>query len=158
MGTGREEPPRRWRAPEQAPRTPAQRRAILVLKGLGISLALILVAGFAVVFIGYTTTERPDPNADFQTATTGVYFNDGTTRPGRFEVQNRTPLTFEQMPDTMKQAIVAAENRTFWTDRGISIRGMIRGAGPSSAAGTCRAARRSPSSTSRSSTSTPSAP
>ena len=26
----------------------------------------------------------------------------------------------------MKQAIVAAENRTFWTDRGISIRGMIR--------------------------------
>ena len=30
------------------------------------------------------------------------------------------------MPDTMKQAIVAAENRTFWTDRGISIRGMIR--------------------------------
>ena len=66
--------------------------AILALKGLGISLALILVAGFAVVFIGYTTTERPDPNADFQTATTGVYFNDGTTRLGRFEVQNRTPL------------------------------------------------------------------
>ena len=81
------------------PRTPAQRRAILALKGLGISLALILVAGFAVVFIGYTTTERPDPNADFQTATTGVYFNDGTTRLGRFEVQNRTPLTFDQMPD-----------------------------------------------------------
>ena len=30
------------------------------------------------------------------------------------------------MPETMKQAIVAAENRTFWTDKGISIRGMIR--------------------------------
>ena len=108
------------------PRTPAQRRAILALKGLGISLALVLVAGFAVVFIGYTTTDRPDPNADFQTATTGVYFNDGTTRLGRFEVQNRTPLKFDQMPDTMKQAIVAAENRTFWTDKGISIRGMLR--------------------------------
>ena len=110
------------------PRTPAQRRAILALKGLGISLALVLVAGFAVVFIGYTTTDRPDPNADFQTATTGVYFNDGTTRLGRFEVQNRTPLKFDQMPDSMKQAIVAAENRTFWTDKGISIRGMIRAA------------------------------
>ncbi len=119
-------PPGAGARPNKPPRTPGQRRAIFVLKGLGISLALILVAGFAVVFIGYTTTDRPDPNADFQTATTGVYFNDGTTRLGRFEVQNRTPLTFEQMPDTMKQAIVAAENRTFWTDRGISIRGMIR--------------------------------
>ena len=119
-------PPGAGARPDKPPRTPAQRRGILALKGLGISLALILVAGFAVVFIGYTTTERPDPNADFQTATTGVYFNDGTTRLGRFEVQNRTPLTFAQMPDSMKQAIVAAENRTFWTDRGISIRGMIR--------------------------------
>ena len=119
-------PPGAGARPGRPPRTPAQRRALFALKGLGISLALILVAGFAVVFIGYTTTERPDPNAEFQTATTGVYYNDGTTRLGRFEVQNRTPLTFEQMPDTMKQAIVAAENRTFWTDRGISIRGMIR--------------------------------
>ena len=119
-------PPGADARPGKPPRTPAQRRAILALKGLGISVALVLVAGFAVVFIGYTTTERPDPNADFQTATTGVYFNDGTTRLGRFEVQNRTPLTFAQMPDSMKQAIVAAENRTFWTDRGISIRGMIR--------------------------------
>jgi len=110
------------------PRTPAQRRAILALKGLAISLALILVAAAAVIFIGYTTTKRPNPNADFQTATTGVYYNDGTTRLGSFAIQNRTPLTFEQMPDTMKQAVVAAENRTFWTDRGISIRGMIRAA------------------------------
>src|SRR3712207_8237753 len=61
-------------------RTPGQRRALFALKGLGISLALILVAGVAIVFIGYQTTKRPDPNADFQTATTGVYFNDGTTR------------------------------------------------------------------------------
>ena len=110
------------------PRTPGQRRAIFALKGLAISLALMLVAGIAVIFIGYTTTKRPNPNADFQTATTGVYYNDGTTRLGSFAIQNRTPLTFEQMPDTMKQAIVAAENRTFWTDKGISIRGMIRAA------------------------------
>ena len=108
------------------PRTPGQRRAILALKGLGISLALLLIAGVAVVFIGYTTTKRPDPNADFLTATTDVYYNNGKTRLGSFEVQNRTPLEFDKMPDTMKQAIVAAENRTFWTDRGISIRGMMR--------------------------------
>ena len=85
-------------------------------------------AGVAIVFIGYTTTHRPDPNADFPTATTGVYYNDGTTQLGSFAVQNRQPVTFDQMAETMKQAIVAAENRTFWTDKGISIRGMVRAA------------------------------
>ena len=88
--------------------------------------ALGLVSAIAIVFIGYTTTERPDPNADFQTATTGVYYNDGKTRMGTFAIQNRQPLTFDKMPETMKQAVVAAENRTFWTDKGISIRGMMR--------------------------------
>ncbi len=109
-------------------RTPAQRWTLRILKAIGIVTALGLVSGVAIVFIGYTTTRRPDPNADFQTATTGVYYNDGTTRLGSFAVQNRQPLTFDQMPETMKQAIVAAENRTFWTDKGISIRGMIRAA------------------------------
>jgi membrane peptidoglycan carboxypeptidase len=110
------------------PRTPARRRAMLALKGLAISLVLVLLAGIAVVFIGYTTTKQPDPNADFLTATTDVYYNDGKARLGSFAVQNRIPLTFEQMPNSMKQAVVAAENRTFWTDRGISFRGMIRAA------------------------------
>jgi membrane peptidoglycan carboxypeptidase len=109
-------------------RTPAQRRLRFALKGVGLSLALLLVAGVAIVFIGYTTTRRPDPNADFQTATTAVYYNDARARLGSFAVQNRTPLEFQRMPDTMKEAIVAAENRTFWTDPGISIRGMIRAA------------------------------
>jgi membrane peptidoglycan carboxypeptidase len=106
--------------------TPARRWMMRILKAIGIVTALGLVSAIAIVFIGYTTTKRPDPNADFQTATTGVYYNDGTTRLGSFAVQNRQPLTFDQMPETMKQAVVAAENRTFWTDRGISIRGMIR--------------------------------
>ena len=32
------------------------------------------------------------------------------------------------MPDTVKDAVVAAENRTFWTDRGIDPKGIIRAA------------------------------
>src|SRR5215210_2168633 len=107
-------------------RTPARRRTIRALQVIGIMTALGLVSAIAVVFIGYTTTRRPDPNADFQTAITGVYYNDGKTRMGSFAVQNRQPLSFDEMPESMKQAIVAAENRTFWTDKGISIRGMIR--------------------------------
>ena len=107
-------PPRRW-----------LRRILIAIGALTV---LGLISAIAVVFIGYTTTTRPDANAEFKTATTFVYYNDGKSELGNFAIQNRTPLTFDKMPETMKQAAVAAENRTFWTDKGISIRGMIRAA------------------------------
>jgi membrane peptidoglycan carboxypeptidase len=99
-----------------------------------ITLALVgfvllgLIGVTAVVAVGYTTTTRPDPNADFQTAVTNVYYNDGKARLGNFAVQNRTPISFAEMPQDIKDAVVAAENRDFWTDPGISIRGMFRAA------------------------------
>jgi membrane peptidoglycan carboxypeptidase len=108
------EPRRRWA------------RGILITIG-GLTL-LGMVSAIAVVVYGYTTTKLPAANAEFNTATTFVYYNDGKSELGSFAIQNRTPLTFDKMPEAMQQAAVAAENRTFWTDQGISIRGMIRAA------------------------------
>lgn len=90
--------------------------------------ALGLVSLTAVVAIGYRTTTLPDPNADFQTATTFVYYNDGKSQLGSFAVQNRQPLTYDEMPDVIKQAVVSAENRDFFTDPGISMTGLARAA------------------------------
>ena len=101
------------------------RRILLTLVSL---VALGLVSGTAVVAVGYATTELPNANTDFETATTFVYYNDGKAQLGSFAVQNRQPLALDEMPQNIKDAVVAAENRTFWTDRGISIRGMARAA------------------------------
>ena len=101
-------------------------RRVLITIGALTILGLLSVTG--VVVYGYTTTTRPDANADFKTATTFVYYNDGKSELGNFAIQNRTPLPFDKMPASMKQAAVAAENRSFWTDKGISIRGMFRAA------------------------------
>jgi membrane peptidoglycan carboxypeptidase len=110
------------------PRTRGQRWARRIIITL-VSLVLVgLVSGTAVVGVGYATTELPDANADFETATSFVYYNDGKAQLGSFAIQNRQPLTFDQMPQTIKDAVVSAENRSFWTDRGISIRGMARAA------------------------------
>jgi membrane peptidoglycan carboxypeptidase len=87
-----------------------------------------MISAMAVVVYGYSTTKLPAANAEFNTANTFVYYNDGKSELGDFAIQNRTPLSFAKMPETIKQASVAAENRTFWTDKGISIRGMIRAA------------------------------
>ena len=96
------------------PRTaPLKRRTVakrITLAVVGF-LLLGLVSVTAVVGVGYATTTRPDPNADFQTAVTVVYYNDGKKRLGTFQVQNRTPLTFAEMPKSIKDAVVAAENR-----------------------------------------------
>ena len=121
-----EERPQGTRArPQQKPR---RRWVRGVLIPLGALTVLGLISATAVVVIGYTTTTRPDANAEFKTATTFVYYNDGKSELGNFAIQNRTPLSFDKIPETVKQAAVAAENRTFWTDKGISIRGMIRAA------------------------------
>src|SRR5918997_2168275 len=42
----------------------------------------------------------------------------------------------DKRPQNIKDAVVAAENRSFWTDRGISIRGMARAAWVISRGGT----------------------
>jgi membrane peptidoglycan carboxypeptidase len=95
---------------------------------LAILVALGVISASAVVAVGYTTTKLPNPNADFETATSFVYYGDGKSELGSFAIQNRQPLSFDEMPKTIKDAVVAAENRSFWTDKGISIRGMARAA------------------------------
>jgi len=114
-------PPRRRRPPSRA-----RRISGVVIKTFVIMVCLGLIAGCAVAVYGYNTTKLPDANADFKTETSFVYYNDGKTQLGSYAVQNRTLLSYDQIPQDIKDAAVAAENRTFWTDKGISIKGILR--------------------------------
>ncbi|GAB3711353.1 transglycosylase domain-containing protein [Mariniluteicoccus flavus] len=93
-----------------------------------IGLCLSLILGVGGVAVAYNQTKLPDPNAEFQANTSFVYWRDGQTKMGNFSTQNRQSLEYAKMPQSIKDAAIAAENRTFWTDRGISITGMIRAA------------------------------
>lgn len=86
------------------------------------------VLGALAVAILYATTKIPDPNADFQTETTNVYYSDGKTKLGSFATQNRESLDFDEIPEVMRDAVVAAEDRTFWENQGIDVKGIIRAA------------------------------
>ncbi len=95
------------------------------------ALILFLVAGLmgmGTFLYLYSTTDLPDPNEDFTTNTTFIYYNDGRNELGSLAVQNRQTLEYGNMPQVMKDAAVAAENRTFWTDPGFSVSGIARGA------------------------------
>lgn len=92
----------------------------------GLALALLAVAGF--VFV-YTKTTVPDPNADFETQTTHIYYAGGKKEElGSFYTHNRESISFAEMPDSIKDAVVAAENRGFWKDKGLDPRGILRAA------------------------------
>ncbi len=99
---------------------------LTTLKWLGISLLSLAVIGGVALGVAYATVKIPDPNADFQTNTSFVYYADGKERIGSFQVQNRTSIAYADMNQYAKDAMVAAENRSFWTDPGISIPGLFR--------------------------------
>jgi membrane peptidoglycan carboxypeptidase len=87
---------------------------------------VVVIAGFAVVV--YNTTSIPDPNAEFKTQTSYIYYADGKSKVGQFAMQNRDSISYDEMPQTLKDAVVAAEDRTFWTNHGIDPKGILRAA------------------------------
>jgi membrane peptidoglycan carboxypeptidase len=103
------------------------RRVLLFVLLGGLVCVLVAVGSFAYV---YKTTELPDPNADFETNTSFVYYSDGKggqgEQLGQYAIQNRDAISYDQMPQDIKDAVVAAENRTFWSDSGIDYKGIVR--------------------------------
>ena len=90
-------------------------------------LAGFLLGGLTFAY-GYAATDVPDPNEDFQTQTTFVYYADGKTELGRFATQNRDSIPLADVPDHVQNAVIAAEDRSFYTNRGIDPRGIVRAA------------------------------
>jgi len=86
------------------------------------------VVGAITFFALYQIIDVPDPNADFKTQTTNVYYSDGKHRLGTFATQDRENVTLDEVSEDMRAAVIAAEDRTFYSNRGIDIRGIIRAA------------------------------
>ncbi|PLS26186.1 transglycosylase domain-containing protein [Bifidobacterium parmae] len=98
----------------------------LVLKWVLGLIALGLAAGIGTFAYLYITTEIPSPEKIALAENTTVYFNDGTTEMGTFSEQNRDIIDCAVLPDYVGNAVVASENRTFYTDKGIDLRGIGR--------------------------------
>lgn len=92
--------------------------------------AFLAVAGILAAslsfFILYRAISIPDANADFQTQTTQVYYSDGKHKIGEFALQDRESVSIEEIPASMQAAAIAAEDRTFYTNRGIDLKGILR--------------------------------
>jgi membrane peptidoglycan carboxypeptidase len=95
-------------------------KRLVLLGGLGGFLLVLLVAALA-----YARTEIPPPDADTTAAVTRVLYSDGSEM-GRVGEQNRILVPVERVPGDVREAVLAAEDRGFYTEPGISPRGIVR--------------------------------
>ena len=112
----------------QKPPVTTRTRVRRVLKWLLVAASVSLLLGALAFLALYQAIDLPDPNEDFETQTSFVYYADGKSELGQFANQNRDSIPLDEMPETMKDAVVAAENRSFWTDKGIDPKGIVRAA------------------------------
>ena len=113
-------------------------------RGLAIFLGVLL--GLFVLFMGstvagtgagllfaynYFAADLPDPHildGIQMPASTYVYDRSGAVLLARFECENREEVRFASLPESIVNAAVAAEDRTFWTNDGIDYPAIARAA------------------------------
>lgn len=90
-------------------------------------LAVPVVAG--VMAFAAVTADLPSPQ-DLAKAplalSTKVYDRSGSELLYQFEEERREAVRFEDVPQVLVDATVAAENKTFWTDPGVDVLGIAR--------------------------------
>ena len=86
----------------------------------------VLVTAFAFVMYSVAHVPSPDELQTNQTAT--LMYADGSTMASITGGENRTIVPLSKVPVHVRDAVIAAEDRGFYSEPGISIRGTVRAA------------------------------
>ncbi|HVT63884.1 MAG TPA: transglycosylase domain-containing protein [Mycobacteriales bacterium] len=86
--------------------------------------ALVAFVIFAVIAYARTTIPTPSELAAQQSTT--IYYSDGTTVLARLGSTNRTDVKLSEVPVAVQHAVLAAEDRHFYSEPGISPTGIVR--------------------------------
>jgi membrane peptidoglycan carboxypeptidase len=104
--------------------------SIKLVKRLLIRVAIFLggfgfVAGSTLFAIAYFTVSIPDPNAYVNSQATIIQYANGE-EIGRIGAQNRTIVSLTKIPLHLREAVMAAEDRDFYTNKAFSPIGILR--------------------------------
>ena len=77
------------------------------------------------VGVGYALTDVPLPSASATATATRILYSDGSEL-GRVGAENRIPVRITQVPEHVQLAVLAAEDRGFYSEPGISPKGIAR--------------------------------
>ncbi len=99
------------------------------------TIAMVVFVGLVVssLFVGLLFAwyakdlPRPDKVQRTEGLSTVILDRNGQTLYDIYESQNRIPVKFENIPDSLKKATVAIEDKDFYKHQGLSTTGIIRG-------------------------------
>lgn len=86
----------------------------------------LIIAGLGTFLIAYSALKIPQADQVALAQTTTVYYSDGTTEMGRMSQVNRKIIDPTTLPNYVAHAVVASEDRTFYTNSGIDLKGIGR--------------------------------
>ncbi|WP_367318900.1 transglycosylase domain-containing protein [Streptomyces sp. HUAS ZL42] len=89
-----------------------------------LTMVLLIVAAFVAL---YVTVPVPGPNAAAVSQSNIYYYADGT-EIGRTGPVNRASLPLSEISVNVQHAVVAAEDRTFYSNQGVDAQGILRAA------------------------------
>ncbi|MFG2843321.1 transglycosylase domain-containing protein [Kitasatospora sp. NPDC048296] len=95
-------------------------RQLLLVSGTG----AVALTGLAAWF--YTTTRVPEDLNAFATQQNNVYYWADGTEMARIGETNRQEVPLDRVPESVQWAVLSAENETFYSDPGISLKGIGR--------------------------------
>ncbi len=96
-------------------------RLLILLSGFG------FVSGVIVFAIAYFTVDIPDPNDYVNSQATIIQYADGS-EIGRLGAQNRTVVPLAKVPLKLRHAVLAAEDRNFYSQLAFNPIGIARAA------------------------------
>ena len=95
-------------------------------KGVLAILGGLVLLGMLALVVAYLVIPVPDPNEKAQAQTSIIYYADGKTEMHRFAEVNRESIPLSQVPVHVQQAMLAAEDRSFYDNPGFSPTGIAR--------------------------------
>ncbi|NLA57260.1 MAG: penicillin-binding protein [Corynebacterium humireducens] len=103
------------------------RRHPILTTALGALAALILIP-LGVFLVAYATVDVPEPGELTSAQVSAIYASDSTTELARVVPPegNRRQVPLEEVPVHVQNAVLAAEDREFWTNQGFSFTGFGR--------------------------------
>lgn len=94
-------------------------RTAVFLGGFG------FVAGSVLFALAYFTVDIPDPNAYVNSQSTIIQYSNGE-EIGRIGTQNRQIVPLAKIPLNVRHAVLAAEDKSFYSNRAFSVTGILR--------------------------------
>ncbi|MGO1166408.1 MAG: transglycosylase domain-containing protein, partial [Janibacter sp.] len=97
-----------------------------ILRTALLALAVLIALGIAGVVAAYLIIDIPEPNDRAISEASVLYYSDGETEMDRISTVNRESVELDTVPEDVQHAFIAAEDRSFYENRGISPKGIFR--------------------------------